>query len=81
MSTRTEHPDRVPPYQMPEVHVKPPMVFVEPAWEYKHVERRLAGQEPLGESELNALGDDGWELTGVVSDGRAAHFYFKRQTK
>jgi hypothetical protein len=81
MSTTIERPERVPPFQMPEVHVQPPMVYVEPAWEYRHIERKLAEQEPLSEAELNALGDEGWKLTGVVSDGLAVHFYFKRQAK
>jgi hypothetical protein len=57
------------------------MVFVEPAWEYKHVSRSLTAQEPLGESELNELGAQGWELAGVFSDSQSAHFYFKRLTR
>ena len=28
--------------------------------------------------ELNALGRDGWELTGVYADATSVHFYFKR---
>jgi hypothetical protein len=67
--------------QAPDVHVQPPMVYVEPAWEYKQVTRRPAHQELPSEAELNALGRDGWELTGVVSDGSAVHLYFKRQAQ
>jgi hypothetical protein len=71
----------MPPYTVPDVRVQPPMVFVEPAWEYKHVSRSLTEQEPLGENELNELGAQGWELAGVFNDSRSAHFYFKRLTR
>jgi hypothetical protein len=74
-------PHPVPPYTIPDVHVQPPLVFVEPAWEYKHVARTLAGQGPLGEDELNELGAQGWELAGVLSDGQSAHYYLKRLTR
>ena len=73
--------EHVPPYQPPNVRVQPPLVYVEPGWEYKHLSRSVTEQEPLSEAELNALGNDTWELTGVVTDGRSLHFYFKRQTK
>jgi hypothetical protein len=69
-------PTPVPPYQMPEVHVRPPMVYVEPRWAYKHLTRPLG--ETLSEDEMNALGRDGWELTGVYADATSVHFYFKR---
>lgn len=71
-------PDPLPPYQAPNVQVRPPMVYVEAVWEYKHVARALT-EEPLDEEELNALGAEGWELVGALTDGRSAHFYFKRQ--
>jgi hypothetical protein len=77
----TPEPHPVPPYTPPDVRVQPPMVFVEPEWEYKHVARTLTEQEPLGEAELNELGAQGWELAGVLSDTRSAHFYFKRLTR
>ncbi|MBX6332201.1 MAG: hypothetical protein IRY91_10185 [Gemmatimonadaceae bacterium] len=69
-------PAPVPPYAMPEVHVRPPMVYVEPKWAYKHLGCPIG--ETLPEDELNALGRDGWELTGVYADATSVHFYFKR---
>ena len=73
--------EQVPPHQEPSVRVQPPLVYVEPAWEYKHLTRSATEQEPLSEAELNALGNDAWELVSVFTDGRSVHFYFKRQTK
>jgi hypothetical protein len=32
----------------------------------------------LSEAELNALGKDGWELTGIVSLPNSVQFYLKR---
>jgi hypothetical protein len=46
-------------------------------WEYKHL-ARPHGQPPLDEPELNALGEEGWELVGLVADAALTHFYFKR---
>ena len=66
---------------LPEVHVHAPMVFVPPAFEYRHLRRELAGDAALGEPELNELGRDGWELVGVVAEPGAAHYYFKRETR
>jgi hypothetical protein len=63
--------------ELPEVHVRPPVVPVAPVWEYKHL-ARPHGQPPLDEPELNALGEEGWELVGVVADATLTHFYFKR---
>lgn len=47
-------------------------------WENKRIDR-TADAGLLTESELNALGADGWELAGMVSDHAGAHFYLKRQ--
>ncbi len=66
---------------LPPVHVNPPMVYVEPAFEYRHLARRIGADQMPGDDELDSLGADGWELVGVINDGRSAHFYFKRQTK
>ena len=57
-----------------------PMVYVteKVRWEYKQIIRNLAKEEALTEDELNALGTDGWELTGVFSDAPFVYFYFKR---
>jgi hypothetical protein len=60
-----------------EARIEPPRVPVEPCWEYKEVVREVAGGLP-SESELDALGAEGWELAGVVPAGDRVHFYFKR---
>lgn len=62
----------------PRAAPQPPMVYVAPAWEYKHVERPLGAEAPLREDELNALGAEGWELAAVVPAATTVHFYFKR---
>ena len=72
--TQTVPPSRPAPPPMPEVHIQPPLVYVEPVWEYKAVTRKTSPEE----AELNALGAQGWELVGVASEGGALHFYFKR---
>jgi hypothetical protein len=44
------------------------------AWEY-----RVSSGVPLGEPQLNALGAQGWELTGIVWDSVTyPTYYFKR---
>ena len=58
-----------------------PMVHVIPAWTYRHVQRPLAELATLNDSELNALGADGWELTGVVVEGATVHFFYKRPSR
>lgn len=70
-----QHPGTEP--GLPEVHVNPPLVYVEPTFEYKQLSRGLA-KGPITEAELNELGRGGWELVSVLSDGHTAHFYFKR---
>ena len=65
----------------PQVRIATPMVYVEPAFEYKALSRELGSAPPLNEAELAELGKDGWELVSVVGDGRSAHFYFKRATR
>ena len=79
MSTRIEIP--FPPHRPePLAHqMNPPWVPVEPRWEYKQITRDLDTEELLSESELNTMGNDGWELAGVLRDDRKAHFYFKRE--
>jgi hypothetical protein len=54
-----------------------PVVYERGQWEYNVVERKLAEGLPTAD-ELNALGKQGWELTGVVSIADAVQFYFKR---
>lgn len=59
--------------------VQPPIVYVEPTWEYKHLVRDLSRERAPDEAELDALGADGWELAGAFTHGSEAHLYFKRQ--
>ena len=68
------------PEHLTEVHVSPPLVYVAAAFEYREVTRAIGAGLP-SEAELNDLGKAGWELVAVLSDGAAAHFYFKRQTQ
>jgi hypothetical protein len=77
MTSRIEIPFP-PPRSSPPGRVDPPMVAVEPRWEYQEVVRSLKEQGPLTQPELNALGDEHWELAGVVTAGERVHFYFKR---
>jgi hypothetical protein len=60
--------------------VRPPMVYIEKQlkWGYKLMIRNLEKESPLDETELNALGEDGWELSGVVQQPPVTYFYFKR---
>ena len=55
-----------------------PMVYVHDrtVWQYKVVTRDVPLS--LSEEELNTLGKEGWELTGVITQGGVTHFYFKR---
>jgi len=62
------------PRQTPDIRVQPPLVYVQPVWEYKHLVVDVAPDE----GELNSLGAEGWELAGVVPASNAIHFYFKR---
>ena len=57
--------------------LEPPFVPVEPRWEYREIVRETS--ELLSERELNELGQDWWELTGVAPAGSRVHFYFKRE--
>ncbi|HEX2450311.1 MAG TPA: hypothetical protein VHJ69_04195 [Gemmatimonadales bacterium] len=55
-----------------------PTIHVAPTWAYRHLQRPLGEVAELSESELDALGAEGWELAGVTTDGSTAHFFFKR---
>jgi hypothetical protein len=68
-------PEPVPPRGTP---LPLPSVFVPPSWAYKHLTRPLTDLSALEPAELDRLGSEGWELAGIVNDGRMAHFYFKR---
>jgi hypothetical protein len=72
---------RVNPHAIPGVGAfPPPMVYVrdEARWEYRLLTRNLAKADPPSEAELNALGDDGWELAGLFTDSPFLYLYFKR---
>ena len=59
------------------------MVYVtEPLrWEYKMVARDLEDEKPLSEEELDTLGAQGWELTGILAAPPTAYYYFKHPKK
>ena len=69
----------LPPYE-PKKPVRPPMVYVEKKlkWEYKQISRNLKKEKPLDDAELNALGTEGWEMTGVAHHPPTIYYYFKR---
>jgi hypothetical protein len=69
----------LPPYE-PKKPVRAPMVYVEKKlkWEYKQLTRNLKKEKPLDETELNALGAEGWEMSGVAQHPPTVYFYFKR---
>ena len=60
-----------------ESRIDPPLVHLEPRWEYKTIIREV-GTRPLSEAELNEFGSEYWELTGIVPAGTRIYFYFKR---
>lgn len=70
----------IPPREPGHEPVRPPMIYIEKQtkWEYKQIVRNLESEEPLDEAELNALGEEGWELSGVVQQLSFAYYYFKR---
>jgi len=83
LSTIPPHPVP-PPFPVPPADpgprapLQPPLVYVTPTWEYKHLERALEAETPIPDGELNALGAEGWELVAALPAGSRVHFYFKR---
>ncbi len=69
----------LPPYE-PKKPVRAPMVYVEKKlkWEYKQLTRNLKKEKPLSEGELDELGAEGWEMSGVAQHPPTIYFYFKR---
>ena len=70
----------IPPYepkQSEPIHL--PMIYVEKRlkWEYKQIVRNLKKESPPDEEELNKLGEEGWEMSGVAQQPPLAYFYFK----
>jgi hypothetical protein len=59
---------------------RPPMIYIEKQfkWEYKQIVRNLKKENPPDEAELNTLGEQGWEMSGVAQLPPLAYFYFKR---
>jgi hypothetical protein len=71
----------IPPYEPKQSEpIRPPMVYVEKQlkWEYKQIVRDLKKESPPNEEELNKLGEEGWEMSGVAQQLPLAYFYFKR---
>lgn len=66
-----------PPHAAPQSRPDPLYVHVQPQWEYRE---RVHPLDALPtEADLNALGDEGWELVGMTVAGGAVHYYFKRE--
>ena len=74
-----QHPPAPPP--PPAATLPMPIVHVAPTWTYRHIQCPLAELASLSDSELDALGAEGWELTGVVVEGAAVHFFYKRPAR
>ena len=72
----------LPPFE-PKRPIRPPMVIVEKKlkWEYKQIARNLKKEKPLDEGELNDLGAEGWEMSGVAQYSTNIYFYFKRSVE
>ena len=74
----------IPPQEpRPSDPIRPPNIYVNTPlkWEYKLVVQDLERQAPLDEVELNALGKEGWEMTGIAQQPPNTYFYFKRQVE
>ena len=73
----------IPPHEPAHEPVRPPMIYIEKQWkwEYKQIARNLESAKALDESELNALGEDGWEMTGIAQGPSLTYYYFKRQVE
>lgn len=72
----------IPPHESKPA-ARPPMVYVEKQlkWEYKQIVRNLKKESAPDESELNQLGEEGWEMSGVAQQPPLTYFYFKRQVE
>ena len=71
----------IPPHEpkQPEP-IHPPMIYVKESlkWEYKQITRDLEKESPLSDEELNALGAEGWEMSGIAQQPPLTYYYFKR---
>ena len=72
----------IPPYE-PKQSAHPTMIYIEKKlkWEYKQIVRNLKKENPPDEAELNQLGEEGWEMSGVAQQPPLGYFYFKRQSE
>jgi len=71
----------IPPHEPKQSEpIRPPMIYIKQSakWEYKQLVRNLEKENPPDEAELNALGTEGWEMSGVAQQPPFAYFYFKR---
>ncbi len=78
----------IPPREPQHEPVRPPMIYIEKQlkWEYKQIMRNLEKENPPDEAELNTLGEEGWEMSGVAQhyspdalrEPPLAYFCFKR---
>jgi hypothetical protein len=64
----------------PQSHLEPPVIPVDPQWEYREVVRDPA-TGLMSPDELDAFGAEHWELAGVVAASDGIHFYFKRERR
>jgi hypothetical protein len=57
-----------------------PIVYIneQTVWEYQRITRQGKKDAMPTEEELNELGRDGWELSGVTTVEKTVYFYFKR---
>jgi hypothetical protein len=62
---------------------RPSMVYVRKSlkWEYKQIVRDLDQEKPLEETELQTLGEQGWEMSGIAQHPPITYYYFKRQVE
>ena len=75
------HQSILPPYEPNrQESAQPPMVYIEKPlqWEYKQVIRDLDHESLLNEAELNELGKDSWEMSGIAQQQLKVIYYFKR---
>lgn len=47
-------------------------------WEYQIIVRDFENESPINADELTTLGQEAWELSGVVQHANQAYYYFKR---
>lgn len=71
----------IPQHEPKHEPIRPPMIYIEKRWrwEYKQITRNLESETPLDEADLNVLGDEGWEMTGIAQQPPITYYYFKRQ--